>query len=309
MKKFLLILLAILLLFSTSCFALNLQDSVNTALNNNPDIMASLKKVNAAQGKVMGARGAFFPTVKLNASTGQVYQQPYLLEVEFSGQKLSGLAGYDNTIPMRSIDFTVTQPLFTGGKLLSGASLAHNQYMLAYNDYRKALLDVRYNTTSAYFGVIKAQKTVDLAVQSKTMAEEHLNQVKSMFDLGSVTKADYLRGEVQLANAEVGLTRAKNGLAIAKNSFNNILGLTTEADFDVNQDDLTYKISDLPSYDGLLEIAYKNRPEWQQFELSKDMANDSINLSRADMYPSIALIGTYKSAYSEYPGFFTDQRS
>jgi len=290
-------------------FALNLEESLSTALNNNPDVKASLKKLDAAKYGVMQASGAFFPTIKLDASTGQIYSQPSVIQFTTPVGTQQVVMGFDNTIPIKSLGFTLSQPLYTGGKLLSGFDLAQKNYKISYYDYRKTALNVSYNATTAYFGAIKAKKMIELAEKSKSMSEEHLRQVQTMYDVGSATKADRLRGQVQLANSEVALTKAKNALIIADNSLSSVLGGSLEAAIETNPEDISSGISSLPDYSALLKTAYENRPEWQQFILSKDIAKDSIAISRADLLPSVALIGTYKSDYSQYPTFTTDLRS
>lgn len=313
MKKRWFFVLFFVLLFVPIALGLTLDESIQIAKNKNPLIISAKKKLEASKASLLQATGAFFPTLNLDASTGQMYQQPS--EVSFTTtvgtvsvtQKY--LMGVDSQIPTRRLNLTLTQPIFTGGRLTSAHNLAQNNYKITYEDLRSKTASVIFDTTTAYFGVIKSEKLVELSEQSYNMAKNHFEQAKALFETGISTRSDILRSEVQLINAEISLTKAKNGLIIAKNNLNNLLGNHYDNEIKVEQSEFENIATILPSYEKILGFAYQYRPEWIQFKLSADIANNNLNIAKSDVFPSVVAIGTYGSSYSQYPTYSTDTNS
>ncbi|OGC08168.1 hypothetical protein A2230_05375 [candidate division WOR-1 bacterium RIFOXYA2_FULL_36_21] len=303
----------LILFFSSSAFALNLKESIKIATDKNPSVITARKVLEAASGQAFQAMGAFFPNIKIEASTGQIYSKPYQMvfttNVGGIPATQSFIAGVDEQIPVRKLGFSLVQPFFTGGKLTSQLRLAQNNYEITLEELNKTILSVSFDTTVAYYGLIRAVKLVQLSEQAYNMAKNHLEKAKTMFSTGISTKSDVLRAEVQNINAEITLSKAKNSLIIAQNSLNSALGYPFDHRLEVEYADLSNEISLIPPYENILEAAYENRPEWKEFLLTKKTAHDNLEIAKSDLFPSVFAIGTYNSDYTQYPSYFTDVNS
>lgn len=302
----------LLILLACSAQALTLKESIGIALKNNPSVVASEKKMVAADAKLRQAVGAFLPTLKLAGNLGRAYQQPST--VQFTTQTTMGSQtqtltfGTDAAQDSRGITASLSQPIFIGA-LLPGYGLAQKNLDLAKADHQKTILDTSFNVTQAYFGVLKADKMAKLAEESKQMAQSHVNQVQTMLNAGVVTRADLLRSEVQLANAEVGLTRARAGLEIAKDAFNNALGNNLEQEVNLVEEGLTGTVASLLPYQNLLATALDNRPDWKQYLLSRGMSEDNLKIAQADYLPSVMLTASKGNLITEFPSYKSDVSS
>ena len=308
--------LTFLLLMVTSIQAqekLTLEQSIQVALKNNPSVLSANQKVEAARGQLQQASGALFPVLKAEASTGKSYSDPQTVEITMPTTlgSTSQVYSFGITDPqdMRSYTLSLTQPLFTGGAAITGLSSARKNFEVSKEEFRSAILGTTYDTTAAYFAVLQAKKFVDLSVQSLDMRKTHLKRVKAMFSAGMSTKADILRSDVALANANVAFLKARNGLIIAKNSFNNLLGYDLDQEITLSGTEFEAGVKTIPSYKILLKTAYENRPDWKQFLLSEKMAEDAVKIARAQMLPSIFAIGTYGNSIYDNPIYSSDTKS
>lgn len=294
------------LFFTLAAHGLTLKESVDLASRNNPTVIAAEKKQAAASAKLGQATGAFMPTLKLDANYSKSYAQPSVIQMTIptsSGSVTQSFtSGTDSTVTSNSWTASLNQPLFVAA-LWPGYSLAQKGVELANEEMKKAQLESAFNVTQTYYGVLKAEKFVKLSQESKEMAQSHLNQVKAMFKAGVATRADLLRGEVQLANTDVNLTKAKNGLELAKDAFNNALGRELEENVALEEGSLSETIAALPEYRELLNLALSNRPEWRQFQLNKKIVEETLRISQVEYYPTIFLVGQVGNRGTEYPGY------
>lgn len=292
--------------------ALTLKESIDTALKNNPAVIASQKKADAASARLAQAVGTFFPTLKVEGTYGRSYTQPST--VQFTTQTATGAAtqtltfGTDAAMDAKSWQASLSQPLFVAA-LFPGYGLARKNSDVAKEDLRKTVLDASFNVTQSYFGVIRAEKMVKLAEESKEMAQSHFDQIKAMLAAGVVTQADLLRTEVQLANSEVALSRARNGLELARDAFNNALGRDLEQPVSLEGEGFSGQVPSLPEYNDLLALSFDNRPDWKQYHLSVGMGEENLRIAQTGYLPTALLTATTGNRITEYPAYKSDVNS
>ncbi|MFH1390506.1 MAG: TolC family protein [Candidatus Margulisiibacteriota bacterium] len=300
------------LLIMAKAQSLTLKESVDFAMNNSPAVLAAHKKLSAANAKLAQAVGAFLPTVKLDANYGKSYSDPSVMQVTVATSQgavtQDFTTGTDATVTAKGWGASLTQPLFVAA-LWPGYNIARNIVDLAQEEYKKAQLEVAFNVTQNYFGVLKAIKYVELSKESNEMAESHLNQIKMMLAAGVSTRADQLRGEVQLANSEVGLTKAKNALELAKDAFNNSLGRDLEQPVDLKDEGFTGTFSNLPEYKEVFRLALENRPDWRIYLFNENIARESLRVSQLEYLPTLLLSAQTGNRVTEYPGYGSSTNS
>lgn len=320
MKKIAITAFLLPLFFSTS-FSLTLKESIGIAAKQNPTILTAQKKVNAASAKLSQAYGAFMPTIKLDGNYGNAYTQPQVMEVVVpnlgGGISQRFTTGTEEVALAKNIALSLTQPIFVSS-LFPGLAIAQKGRLIAEEELRKNMIDVSYNVTSAYYMVLSYKKYIEVCEESLKLAKSHESQVNAMLNSGVSTKADLLRSQVQVANSEIALTKAINSLELAKCTFNNTLGrpVSTEVilsdNVAINLDEISLKIPELPKFEDLLDIAFQYRPDWKQFELSMQIAEDNVNLSRTGYIPSVVLAaqsGDRISSYNYSPLYNIDVKS
>ena len=205
MKKSLMISMVSISLIA-GAYAMDLNDSINVAIKNNPTVIASQKKAAAAKAKLNQAVSTFFPTLGINGNLDGVYSQPATAQIAIGGVPQTIKFGVDQPATVAGVQATLSQQLFVSS-LYPQFNIAQKGAESAKENYQQTLVDTSFNVTQTYFGVLKSIKMEKLMSDSLEMARSHLNQVQSKFNAGVVTKADLLKSKIREANAIVSLTR------------------------------------------------------------------------------------------------------
>jgi len=186
---------------------------------------------------------------------------------------------------------TLTQPIFTGFKLLSVYELAKLGIDLAKIDKETEKLDIILQAKEAYFGILQTEKALEVANQAIKQFEAHLNVAENFYKVGMTTKNQVLEAEVNLAEAVQAKIQAENFLSLAKANFNTLLRRSIDAPVQV-EDILVYKPFG-HDFEYCLDQAKQLRPEIKSVLQRIDMAKQQVRLSRSDYYPTIALTANH----------------
>lgn len=130
------------------------------------------------------------------------------------------------------------------------------------------------------------------------MAESYLAVVKKLDDdvskmirEGVATRADGLKVDVKVNEAEMSLTQAENGLALAKMLLCQLCGMDVDSDItlaDENADNIVEQADDAQADRA---VAMENRPELKLLQNSADMSRQATRLVRAAYLPQVLLTG------------------
>ncbi len=187
--------------------------------------------------------------------------------------------------------FSLSVPIYAGGRLVSGYKQAKYNHLSTEESMRQSEYITVFNTKRAFFGVLIAREFVKVSEEAVSVAEKHVHNVKTLYEVGMASKFDLLRSEVQLANLKPQQIRAKNSLKVAELSLKALLGLDLSLPVDI-QGELTYDPFD-PNLEEALTSALIKRPEIQQLNYQKLMAGEMLKISKASRYPSVAVQGAY----------------
>lgn len=276
--------------FSQEKLKLTLEKSVELALKQNPQHLATGQRVDAARSGVREAVSAFFPSLN---GQGQRTLNEKVMELEFPSM-------VPGEPPQRvEIDFTrdyqftfaLSMPLYTGGQLVSGYKQADYNLKSSKQELRQSRQSTVFNTKQAFFGILLAEHFAEVALGSVKDAEDFYENVKIQYEVGMASQFDLLRSEVRLANLQPQLIKAKNNLEIAKLNLKTILGLDLSSEIET-EGKLEYISSEI-DLEECIAKALSNRPELKQLSFQKRIAGEGLKMARASGLPSVALSGQY----------------
>jgi len=275
--------------FSQEKMTLTLDDTIRLALSQNPYHLASGERVQAAKAIVREAAANFFPT--LNAQGLHT-----LDEKVFSLEFPDPITGKPQRVTMdftRDYQFSLSLslPLFTGGRLISGFKQAKYNLLSTEEGARQSENTTVFNAKTAFYGCLIAKEFVKVAEEAVEVAEKHLKNVKSLHEVGMASKFDMLRSEVRVANLKPQLIKARNNLEIGKLGLKTLLGIDLSQSLEI-KGELSYEAYE-PDLEECLAKALRNRPEVSQLNYQKQMAEETVKLVRAADFPTVALSGTY----------------
>ncbi|MBA4064523.1 MAG: transporter [Isosphaera sp.] len=165
---------------------LTVADLERLALAHNPTLVQAAAFVDAARGKATQAGLPFNPTV------GQTFEQ----------------IGAGNTFG-EARWFTLQQQIVTGGKLRLSRLKYQKEAELAEIQASAQRLRVVNGITSAYFGVLAAQRTVENERRLLENAEAAVKTTEQLVNVGQGNQQDLLQAQVDASQARVALRTAE----------------------------------------------------------------------------------------------------
>lgn len=310
-RRLLMLSAALTLAMSQTAFAgetveLNLQEAMERAFNTNPAISIAGYNVQSAKAGLDAARSSHLLSITANhqsqrggADEERVSRQmvinPTTQKVEFVNIPVGKQIGNSH-----SNSVTATLPIYTGGKIRGTVRQAKANYMAVVEGKQKAYNDMRATVTTGYCDLLQAGNMQQLGRESVQRLEDHLKNVKAQYDVGVVAKADVLRSQVELSNAQQSLIQAENAYQVAEANLNRIVGLPM---------DTTLKLDNILTYSEYtedmaycLDYASKYRPELEQARQGVEAAKGALMVARSGHMPQIGASATQSWSDSEWPG-------
>jgi outer membrane protein TolC len=191
--------------------------------------------------------------------------------------------------------FSLTQPLYTGGRALAayrGAGDLENSVKIEGEITRRDLLVA---AAEAYFAVLAAREVVRIGEQGVVRAERHLELAQKRLDLGEGVVTDRLRAEVNLAEVESDLVGFRKALADARARVRRLAGRPLAA--------VPAIVDSLPEIEGSIEDlvaeALGARLELEQDRLGVRAAKEDVREKKGRFLPAIYAAGAYYGSGEE----------
>lgn len=187
----------------------------------------------------------------------------------------------------------VRQPVFMGGAITALNKMAKINEQIAANDIDAKQQATLYSIDQAYWLVVSLRQKQELANSYLNLISKLDKDVHKMIKEGVATKADGLKVDVKVNEAEMKITQVENGLSLAKMLLCQLCGLPLSEDIvledEAKNDIVTPMVNDdIPETD-----VAEARPELRMLQNAVDLSKQATNLVRAAYLPHVALTGGY----------------
>lgn len=287
---------ALSVLCSQSVFAatleLDLEETIQRALLTNPSVKIAEYNRKAAKADYSAAKSARGISISLSHSTGRNgYADP-----QYNQQLNIWTKGIGNS---HSNSITASLPIFTGGELQGQIGQAKANYRSMLSAEEQAYNEMKETATTGYFNMLNATNMKALRQESVDRLQAHLDNVIAQYNVGIVARADVLRSEVELANAQQNYITASNEYDVAEATLNNIIGtplgttllLKDRLQYEPYENDMAY----------CLAYSEQHRPELKQAEYAIDSAEAALVVARSGHMPKV-----YANASNNWGGNGSD---
>ncbi|HLW37277.1 MAG TPA: TolC family protein [Candidatus Eremiobacteraceae bacterium] len=263
--------------------SLNLDQAVQAALQNNLTYRSALADEKIAAAQVVQAASGRLPSLSVgyarqhtqSAGSFNIPTPNGTIKVPISA------TNYDST------NETLQWAIFTGGAVEAAVGQASAGYSAAQSRLQATRADVVRDTTNAYFQLIEARRSASIADQAVAVAQDDLKTAQELFAAGTAARADVLRQQVTLANAQVQQVQAGNAASLANARLANVLnidlGSTIAATEPLEAATPAYQL------DALLGGAHANRQELSAARQAVTIADDAVKAARAGTLPTVAV--------------------
>lgn len=198
-----------------------------------------------------------------------------------------------DTRQMYALSVMLTQPVYMGGAIIAANRMAAIGEEMAQNNIEASTQNTLHSIDQAYWTVVSVHHKKQLAESYLAVVKKLDDDVSKMIREGVATRADGLKVDVKVNEAEMALTQAENGLALAKMLLCQLCGMDVDSDItlaDENAENLTSQPDDTQADRA---VAMENRPELKLLQNSADMSRQATKLVRAAYLPQVLLTGGY----------------
>lgn len=219
-------------------------------------------------------------TARLPKIEGSATGAYILPDIEMTGMELAMRGAY-------MAGLTLTQPIYTGGKISAGRQMARLGRQIADQQLRMTRMDVLVDADNAYWSYIAVRRKVRMLESYSTQMDTIYKQTSSAVAAGMAIENDLLRIEAKRTEIEYQLQRARNGADLCRMALCNVIG--APLDTAIEPTDTTFNIESPTAMS--LDIA--RRPEVGLLEKQIDVNMQRIRDARSEMLPTVGLSAGY----------------
>lgn len=293
--------------------SLKLEDCIRLALEKNLTMQTSRENVKISESSYRLSKAVSAPSVSLSGSNSYSSNEDETDTVELnysqyftSGATLSASAGTNRSKSdssdeeySSSASIALKQPLLKG---LGGTSVdktAKGQKILDQEiEITRSLQATKrsliHNITSAYYGLLGAQRNIDIARQAVDEAERVLKVAKVKKEEGMVAKIDVTRSEVQVASKKAALVSAQRSFESSMESFVETLGLPMGTIISLDTT-IQYEERDI-DLEKETEKAFQNRLDYKEAQLNLERKNIALHIAQRNRLPQLDATLSYSAS-------------
>lgn len=279
---------------------LTLKDAVNLAIERNEQVQITNYQLEEAKKTLKKAYSGLFPTIALQAKAVKTTQNPTL----FGSGGPSIMS--ENYQQIGSI--SLSQPVYTFGRLSGAIDAAKGQDKLAHNSSTATIASIKTTAKTIFYNTLFYKKTLEISQESYDNALSNQRALKKRVSYGRISQDENLKMKADIASRKPSLLEAKRLYDSSVIELKNFLNIPEETDVNISgnllvQGRRTNKESKIQLSDLVQVHLLKN-----QFEIQEAIQD----VTSASYLPTLSLFASYgKSAYfNDFQGdHFIDQEN
>ncbi|MGB5289758.1 MAG: TolC family protein [Ignavibacteriaceae bacterium] len=298
---------------------LTLDDAINLALENNPDIKVSLLNSQKSRAAVREAFGYAMPSLDASADFAHFLKKPKMPFPDFTALLTNATYSIlfdENVIPRDENKFlpvqtqlqsfaqtnnyeaslTLTQILFSSA-VFRGIGASRIYYDLSVAELRNTISKTKLNVERAFYGALLTKELLTIAKASFDNAQENFRNVSALFEQGFVSDFDRMQAEVRVENIRPTLLQMENMQLTTLNDLKLVMGIDQALEIDV-KGEFVYVPEVLPGEEDIIDFASANNFGLKSMKLKRDVDEAFIDLDLAEYWPTLAAFGNYTYAGS-----------
>lgn len=240
----------------------SIDDCVNYALKNDPNIRVKSDTQKAQKGAVGVAKSSYFPS--LYGGTGY-----NIVNTKYSGD----ISNTQNN-NYYGLNLGVNQLIWDFGRTSAKINMNKFNYEASGYDLETAILSSIYNVKIAYTAVLAARANEDINERSVRINELNYQRTKAMYDVGLKSKIDVVNADVYLTNAKIDLLTAQNQYQTALINLNNSMYYVNAPDYAI-KDTETFNFQKNYSVKNEINVAF-DRKNYKEDSVEAELKDGAI---------------------------------
>ena len=276
--------------------ALKLDETLESALTGNPDILISKLEIERAESQLKAAKGAFLPNVGVDGQYVRNIKRPVFFlppgegfgGAEGGGEGTVIEAGFDNSY---NITAQGNLPLYNQ-ELIASARTARTAVALQRKGLDISQNEIATQVKKAYYEALLARESLQVLNQSLENAQRNYQNIQNQFEQELVPEYDVIRAEVQVANLRPDILQGQNNYEAALYNLKLLSGIPQEIPVSLEESLVTFyeetRLTEL-----LEPYSVQDNPQLQQLEVQQELNEEQIGLQKAAFYPTLSAFGNY----------------
>ena len=266
------------------------------------------EEIKAAHAKKQQVMTNFFPQVAARGVYLHMQKELHLIDWDKPLGHLNFLIPerlrHLGTVDLRNLwvgNVTAIQPLFLGGKIISGYQMASLAERLQGELRQTAETEVETKLDETYWQVVSLRSKERLLNQLVRLLEQTVKDVDASIDAGVATKADGLSVRTKLSEAEVKRSQVVNGLELSRMLLADLCGLSEDEPFTLAEEghlqELLLSTQTEPiARDEDTEAAIERRSEIRSLRLVDSIYSKRVNMESASLFPKLYGVASYSTS-------------
>jgi len=265
------------------------------------------EEIKAAHAKKQQVMTNFFPQVAARGVYLHMQKELHLIDWDKPLGHLNFLIPerlrHLGTVDLRNLwvgNVTAIQPLFLGGKIISGYKMASLAERLQGELRQTAETEVETKLDETYWQVVSLRSKERLLDQLVHLLKQTVKDVDASIDAGVATKADGLSVRTKLSEAEVKRSQVVNGLELSRMLLADLCGLSEDEPFTLAEEghlqELLLSTQTAPiARDEDTEAAIERRSEIRSLRLVDSIYSKRVNMESASLFPKLYGVASYST--------------
>ena len=274
--------LLILLFCLVNAQTLSVDEAVRIALENKAAITNAEKDVTIAKLNRNSTASLLLPSI--NASNS-------FRETTYGNSILSGSESYSGGV-------NLSQSLFNFGGKVNSVRQSDNSYQISRIQKRSTTSRIILNVYTFYYDYLKNSELYEIAKEDLQLSQRQLDLVKQQFDLGAVSKTDYLKATVRYGTAKSTLLNRELSFNNSFKNLRNSMGLIG-TDTLINLPKKVEINLIIPSFDEAYQLMLSSSPSLNILDRRVTSAKIGVKQSWASSLPSLNMSLGYNATSSD----------
>ncbi|MCH5247020.1 MAG: TolC family protein [Muribaculaceae bacterium] len=257
---------------SLNALELSLQECREMALQNDEDIRIAQNHIIQANLDKGIARSAFFPKFDINGGAFYLTPNPSMgaaMEMQMRGVYMAGIS--------------LTQPIYTGGKIITGNKLARIGQKVSQDQYEAIRMDIVAEAEKSYWMYVAVLSKIDMINSYITQLDSIFDYTLSAYELGFTTELNVKRVESRRSELQYNLKQAETGADLCRMAICRIIGVE-ENEPVIPTENIETLGEPNDKYWGI-----ENRPEVSLLERNIEAKKLDVKMALSDFLPTVGM--------------------
>jgi len=276
-----------------------LEQAIQFALQNNPDLRRAELQSQSADQDVTAARATILPSLSFNASFsdtrngGGVVTGTFIDQTTVPPRQVTQISptevfrGYSATLAVRQL-------LFDGGKWWNALDAADALRAASDANVDEQRLTTVFNVEQRFYELVRQQRQLKVLGDAALRSRDQADFTQRLFEGGRATQADVYAARANRDNDEINRLGQEARVELARQDLAIVIGIDPTNPLAIQEpSQMQQEPAPPPPAGQAVEKALSSRPSLKAFALTAEGQRKNASAARGDYWPTIALNGSY----------------